>query len=204
MSVSGEQLRTVKLTACFKLDGEVDEGLFNVYRGVVNGLLDHACSRNITSFRRLRAERYRELREKHPGLPSHYIYTACQMATSMYRSFRKLKRRGKVGAEKPEFRKDVIMLDDHLFRLDLEGWSAAISTQRGVLTFRLLHGEYHGKFKGWKIGQAWLVKKGREFYLKVVFSTSVEVRRPENVLGVDINENSVTVASAEGFATFKT
>jgi len=202
--VSGEQLKIVKLTASFKLDGEIDENLFKIYKEIVNELLGHACSKNITSFKRLKAEKYRELREKYPELPSHYIYTACQMVASIYKSFRKLKRRGKVRADRPEFKKDVVMLDDHLFRLDLEEWSAIISTQNGRLKLRLLHGEYQEKFKGWKTGQAWLVKKGEELYLKVAFSRNVEVTKPENVLGVDVNENNITIASPEGFITFET
>jgi putative transposase len=39
----------------------------------------------------------------------------------IYRSFRKLRKRGLAKVEKPVFKKRVIMLDDHLFSLDLEG-----------------------------------------------------------------------------------
>jgi putative transposase len=35
-------------------------------------------------------KKYHELRARYPSLPSHYIYTACQMTCSIYRSFRKL------------------------------------------------------------------------------------------------------------------
>ena len=93
--MSNGQLETVKLTARFKLDGEVDESLFKTYKAVVNELLDYAHSKGITSFERLKSEKYHEMRRKYPELPSHYIYTACQLARSIYKSFRKLKRRGK-------------------------------------------------------------------------------------------------------------
>ncbi len=161
-----------------------------------------AHSKGITSFKRLRAERYHELREKCPKLPSHYIYTACQMACSIYKSFRKLKRRGK--ADKPQFKRDVIMLDDHLFRLDLENWTVKISTPNGRLDLKLLHGEYHEKFKEWKVGQAWLVKRGDDVYLNVVFSKNVEIRGCRDVIGVDVNENNITVATNRGFLVFET
>jgi len=101
--VSSRRLETVKLTARFKLDGEVDERLFE-YKRIVNELLDYAHSKGITSFKRLKAEKYHELRQKYE-LPSHYIYTACQMACSIYKSFRKLKRKGKVKSGKPMFKK---------------------------------------------------------------------------------------------------
>lgn len=201
--MSGGQLK-VKLTGSFKLDGEIDESLFETYKTIVNELLDYAHSKGITSFKRLKADKYYEMREKYPELPSHYIYTACQMAGSIHKSFRKLERRRKVKADKPEMRKDVIMLDDHLFRLNLEEWTVRISTPEGRQEFKLLHGEYHEKFRGWKVGQAWLVRKDDGVYLKAVFSKDVEVNHSENVIGVDVNENNVTVSSPEGFITFET
>jgi putative transposase len=62
-------LETVKLTASFKLNGSIPEGLFSTYREVLDQLLDHACAKGITSFKRLKAEKYRELRAKYPRLP---------------------------------------------------------------------------------------------------------------------------------------
>ena len=131
--MSSKRLETVKLTARFKLNGEVDESLFETYKAVVNELLDYAHSKGITSFKRLKSEKYHELRQKYPTLPSHYIYTACQMTCSIYKSFRKLKKKGKVKTDKPLLKKDVIMLDDHLFKLDLEDWTVRISTPDGRL-----------------------------------------------------------------------
>jgi putative transposase len=96
---------TGKLMASFKLDGLIPESLFSTYREVLGRLLDYAWAKGVTSFKRLKAEKYYELRVKYPSLPSHYIYTACQMACSIYRSFRKLKRKGKAKAEKPIFKK---------------------------------------------------------------------------------------------------
>jgi putative transposase len=70
-------LETVKLTASFKLDGLISESLFSTYREVLGRLLDYAWAERITSFKRLRAEKYHRLRAEYPRLPSHY--TACQM-----------------------------------------------------------------------------------------------------------------------------
>jgi putative transposase len=184
-------LETVKLTASFKLNGSIPEGLFSTYKEVLDQLLDHACAKGITSFKRLKAEKYRELRAKYPRLPSHYIYTACQIACYIYKSFRKLKRKGLAKAEKPVFKKQVVMLDDHLFRLDLESWEASIAIEGGRIKLELLHGTYHEKFKEMKIGQAWLVK-GEDLYLKVVFSKTVEVAEMDGkALAIDVNENNV-------------
>ena len=202
--MSSKRLETVKLTARFKLNGEVDESLFEMYKRIVNELLDYAHSKGITSFKRLKAEKYRELRQRYSKLPSHYIYTACQMACSIYKSFRKLKRKGKAKSDKPMFKKNVIMLDDHLFKLDLENWVARISTPDGRIEFKILHGKYHEKFRDWKVGQAWLVKRYDGIYLNVVFSKNIEMRDHEDVVGVDVNENNVTIATNRSFAVFMT
>jgi putative transposase len=198
-------LESAKLTASFKLDGLIPMGLFSTYREVLNHLLDYASGKGLTSFKRLKAEKYHELRVKYPSLPSHYIYTACQMTCSIYRSFRKHKRKSKAKAEKPTFKKQVIMLDDHLFSLDLEGWEASIATGEGRITLKLLHGTYHEKFKGMKVGQAWLVKGEDGFYLKVVFSKTVEIVGSNGVaVAVDINENNVAFGSMERVRNIKT
>jgi putative transposase len=198
-------LETAKLTASFKLDGPFPVGLFSTYREVLNHLLDYASGKGLTSFKRLKAEKYHELRVKYPSLPSHYIYTACQMACSIYKSFRKLKRRGLARSEKPFFKSQVIMLDDHLFSLDLEGWEASIATGEGRITLKLLHGTYHEKFREMKIGQAWLVKTEKGFYLKVVFSKTVGLVGSNGVaVAVDINENNVAFGSMERVRNIKT
>ena len=62
--MSSKRLETVKLTARFKLDGDVDSSLFETYKAIVNELLDYAHSKGITSFKRLKSEKYHELRQK--------------------------------------------------------------------------------------------------------------------------------------------
>ena len=162
------------------------------------GFLEYAHSRGITSFKRLKSKKYHELRARYPKLPSHYVYTACQMACSIYKSFRKLKRRGRVKKGKPVFRKDVIMLDDHLFSIDLENWRVSIAAPNGRAEVGLLHGTYHEKFREMRVGQAWIVKNGKELYLKVVFSKEVEILEPnERAIAVDINENNVTFGTID-------
>ena len=166
--------------AKFKLKTEPEglEDLFSLYSDIVNLLLDYVFENNITSFYRLRKETYESLREQYPELPSHYIYTACQMATSIYKSYRKRKRRGKANG-KPVFKKQVIMLDDQLFKLDLDGGFVKLSTPSGRLELEFYRAKYHEKFRGWKIGQAWLVKNPKGVFLHVVFSKEVEVREPK-------------------------
>ena len=198
-------LKTVKLTASFKLNSSVPEKLFTVYQEIVSELLSYAQAREITSFKRLKSEKYYELRAKYPTIPSHYVYTACQMACSIYKSFRKLKRRGIAKADKPIFKKPVIMLDDHLFSINLESWKASIATEQGRIELNLLHGTYHEKFKGMRVGEAWLVRKEDGCYLNVVFSKAVELLEPNGkAIAVDVNENNVAFGSANSINNIKT
>ncbi|MEM2560506.1 MAG: hypothetical protein QXD53_06955 [Candidatus Bathyarchaeia archaeon] len=56
------RLETIKLTASFKLDGFVLDELFQAYRQILSGLLDCACDRGVSSFKRLKSEKYCDLR----------------------------------------------------------------------------------------------------------------------------------------------
>jgi len=190
---------TIKLTAKFKLKGApagLDE-LFSTYREIVNFLITYAFENNITSFYRLKKETYKSLRKEYLELPSHYLYTAYQMATSIFKSFRKRKKKGKAKG-KPVFKKEVIMLDDHLFKLDLEKGLVKLSTPQGRFSLEFYPAKYHEKFKDWKVGQAWLVKTSKGVFLNVVFSREVEVREPKAFVGVDLNENNVTLSLPNG------
>lgn len=190
---------TIKLTARFKLK-EVPEGLdylFSTYREIVNYLITYAYENNITSFYRLKEETYKILREKYPKLPSHYLYTACQMATSIYKSYRKRRRRGEANG-RPVFKKEVIMLDDHLFRLYLERRIVKLSMPKGRVALEFYPAKYHKKFRDWRIGQAWLLRTRRGVFINVVFSKEVEVGDPRDFIGVDLNENNVTISLPNG------
>ncbi|WP_456394434.1 RNA-guided endonuclease InsQ/TnpB family protein [Thermococcus sp.] len=190
---------TIKLTAKFKLK-EIPDGLdslFSTYREIVNLLINYAFENNVTSFYRLKKETYKGLRKEYPELPSHYLYTACQMATAIFRSFRKRKKRGK-GKGRPVFKKEVIMLDDHLFKLDLETKTVKLSTPNGRIQLEFYPAKYHERFKDWKVGQAWLVRTPKGVFLNVVFSKEVEIKEPKAFAGVDLNENNVTLSLPNG------
>ncbi|MPW40159.1 IS200/IS605 family element transposase accessory protein TnpB, partial [Thermococcus sp. 101 C5] len=90
------------------------------------------------------------------------------------------------------------MLDDHLFKLDIEGGFIKLSTPSGRLKLEFYPAKYHEKFREWKIGQAWLVKNQMGIFLHVVFSREVEVREPKVIVGVDLNENNVTLSLPDG------
>jgi putative transposase len=207
----------IKLTANFKIDlADADEAaiseihhLFAEYRKIVNELIEYAHSHGITSFISLHRAKYRELRQRHPTLPSHYIYTACRLAISVYKSFIGMRELGMCEKEKPIFKGRAIWLDSKLFKLDIEGWRVSIIVHGGRwVTLRLLHGRYHDKFKGMKPGEAWLVLRDDGIlYLNVVFRQTIvlpEINMDAKVIAVDINENIVVFGNNEFVERFET
>jgi len=61
--------------------------LEGMYRNMVEQLVIYSAREGITSFIKLRALKYREMRNLYPHLPSHYVHTACQDASTRLRVF---------------------------------------------------------------------------------------------------------------------
>jgi putative transposase len=109
----------------------------------VNELIEYTHSHGITSHIRLWYAKYHELQQKNSILPSHYIYTACRQAASVYKSFIELRKLGMCEEGKLVFKGRTIWLDNELFKLDAESWSFLIVVHGGRwITLRLLHGSY--------------------------------------------------------------
>jgi putative transposase len=207
----------IKLTARFKVNlVDVDKAaiseihrLFKEYQRIVNELIEYAHSHRTTSFIALCHVKYRELRQRYPTLPSHYIVTACRHAASIYESFIELKKMGRCEKERPVFKGRTVWLDDHLFKLDVEGWRVSISVHGGKwVALRLLHGKYHDKFKDMRLGEAWLVlKDDGNLYLNVVFRQTIvlpEINTDAKVIAIDVNENVIAYGNDEFIERFET
>jgi putative transposase len=207
----------ITLTAKFKVDLTDANGatiseihhLFAEHRGIVNELIEYAHSHRTTSFISLHHAKYRELRQRCPTLPSHYIDTACRLTASIYESFIELKKMGMCDREKPVFGGRTIWLDKKLFKLDVEGWKVSIAVHGGRwVTLRLLHGRYHDKFKDMKPGEARLVlKDDGNLYLNVVFRRAVmlpEISADAKVIAVDVNENVIVYGNNDFIERFET
>ena len=206
----------VRLTARFKVDlTDVDESvvskiyrLFDGYKGIVDELLELATRNHITSFVELYHARYHELRRRYPTLPSMYIVTACRHAASIYKPFIKSRRLGMCEKGKPTFRGRAIWLHRRVFRLDVEGWRAIIAVHGGRwITLRLLHGEYHDRFKGMEHDEAQLVLRDDGLYLDVSFSQTIILPEPDTnarVVAVDVNENVIVYGNNDFVERFET
>ena len=171
--------------------------LEGMYRNMIEQLVIYAVRNNTTSFTKLKALKYRELRAIYPQLPSHYAYTACQDASTRAKSFLRLKKKGLTSREYPEVKNISIWLDDHLWKLS-SLTSVEIATHKGCVRVELeLHKQYWKYVNGgWRLAseaKAKLDKKSRRLIIYLTFKKIVEVYEPRGFIPVDVNENHVAV-----------
>ncbi|MCC6046935.1 MAG: transposase [Desulfurococcaceae archaeon] len=173
--------------------------LVELYKQMLVELVDYGFEKNVDSFTRLKRDKYRELRERFPQLPSHYIHTACQDASTRIKSFNKLKKRGLAKSERPEVNRVAIWLDDHLWKR--VGYTTIlVSTHKGWVPVEL---RPHKQF--WEyVNSEWALRtqpkmrldyKRRRLLVYLVFTkaANIDEERTENVVSVDVNEDNVTV-----------
>ncbi len=170
--------------------------LEGIYKSMVEQLTMFAVRSNTTSFIRLKALKYRELREMYQ-LPSHYVYTACQDASARAKSFLRLKKRGLAKREYPEIRKVSIWLDDHLWKPN-GLTSIRIATHKGWVEVGFEpHKQYWKCINGgWKLASGAKIKldkRNRRLVICLAFFREAEEYNPEGYLPVDVNENNVTI-----------
>jgi len=171
--------------------------LEGMYRNLVEQLTIYAVSNGVKSFTKLKALKYREMKNLYPHLPSHYVYTACQDATTRVKSFLKLKKLGLTKRDYPEIRSISIWLDDHLWKP--EGYmSIRIATHKGWIQADFEPYKQYWKYvnRGWKLSseaKIKLDKKNRRLVIYLTFVRDVEEYKPRGFISVDVNENNVSM-----------
>jgi len=171
--------------------------LEGMYHNMVEQLVIYAVRNTIRSFTRLKALKYREMRNLYPQLPSHYVYTACQDASTRAKSFLRLKKLRLAEREYPEVKRVSIWLDDHLWKLN--GYtSIRIATHKGWVTVELEPHKQYWRYinRGWKLAsevKIKLDKRNRRLIIYITFVKEVEEYKPRGYLPVDVNENNVTM-----------
>ncbi|MEM1610877.1 MAG: transposase [Sulfolobales archaeon] len=178
--------------------------VFNVFaelegmcRNMVEQLVIHAVRSGITSFTRLKALNYHGMRDLYPQLPSHYIYTACQDASSRAKSFIKRKKKGYAKRDYPEIRNISIWLDDQLWKS--EGYtSIKIATHKGWIYVEFEPHKQYWRYinRGWRIAseaKIKLDKRNRHLIIYLVFVRDIEAYKPRGLLPIDVNDNNITI-----------
>ena len=187
-------VKSVKLLRkVFRVPVEL-EGL---YHNMVEQLVHYAVRNNVKGFTRLKALKYREIRNLYPQIPSHYVYTACQDASTRVKSFLRFKKLGLAKRDYPEVRKVSIWLDDHLWKPN-GLTSIKIATHKGWVTVEFEPHKQYWKYinKGWKLvskAKIKLDKRNRQLVIFLTFVKEVEELKSRGYLPVDVNENNVTM-----------
>jgi putative transposase len=173
--------------------------LEELYRQVLTELVDYGFRNNIDSFTRLKRDKYRELRERFQQLPSHYVHTACQDASTRIKSFYKLRRRGLAKSERPEVSRVSIWLDDHLWKR-IGYTTILIYTHRGWIPVELVPHKLYWRYinGGWALRTQPKIKidyRRRRLLVYFVFTRAVNVDEDgvKRVISVDVNEDNVAV-----------
>ena len=143
---------------------------------------------------------------------SKYRYTAMEVALSIYKSWRKLKKKGKV-EKLPEVRRFFLKLYKEsngagVYKLveKNDKWFIRIATTpRNFVILPLIVSDYHRRFlDAWrmgklKLGEAYLRRCSDGSYeIHIVFKGNVEEKKFERRMGVDINEKNVTISILDG------
>jgi putative transposase len=184
--------------------------LVELYRQILVELVDYGFRNNIDSFTRLKRDKYCELRRRLTQLPSHYIHTACQDASTRIKSFNKLKKRGLAKSEKPVVNEVSIWLDDHLWRR-IGYTTILIYTHRGWVQVELAPHKLYWRYinTGWALRTQPKIKIDyRHKRLVVYFVCAKAINIDENgvkhVVSVDVNENNVAVKVLDKVYIFET
>ena len=171
--------------------------LEGIYRNMIKQLVLYAVGNNIKSFTRLKILKYREMRKLYPQLPSHYVYTACQDASTRTKSFLKLKKLGLVEREYPEVRRVSIWFDDHLWK-PLGYTTIKIATHKGWITVEIEPHKQYWKYvnRGWRLASETKIKlnkRNRQLIIYLTFVKEIKEYKPKGYLPVDVNENNITI-----------
>jgi len=182
--------------------------LEGMYRNMVEQLVLYAVRNKLTSFTRLKALKYRELRSLYSQLPSHYTYTVCQDVSTRVKSFFKRKKKGLAKKDYPVVNRVSIWLDDHLWKMR-SLTSIEIATHRGWNVIELEPHKQLWKYinSGWRLAseaKVKLDKRSRQLIVYLTFKKSVEACKPRGFTAVDVNENHVAVLVDDKVHLFET
>ena len=178
---------------------EVFRELEDLYKQVLVELVDYGFRSNIDSFTRLKKDKYHELRGRYPHLPSHYIHTACQDASTRIKSFNKLKKKSLAKSEKPVVNRVSIWLDDHLWKRI--GYTIIlIYTHKGWVSVELSPHKLYWRYinSGWILRTQPKIKLDHRYkrllvYFVFIKSVNVDENNVKHVISIDVNENNVAV-----------
>jgi len=188
-----------KITKAVKFGVESSEELRNLlakFRDLINFCVERALEKNISSRFRLIKEIYQDAKKFE--LHTHYILNACEIACTMLKNYRRMKRKNKK-VKQPRAKKLFLKLDNQTYKLvEKDGYLyLRIPTKpRKFLFLKLKYGEYQKEFLNgnYKLGSITINLSN----VIIAFSKEVEFKQVKRIVAIDVNEENVTCVSSDG------
>jgi len=130
------------------------------------------------------------------GLLNSLLPFSLRVATSMLKSFRRLKRKGIAKSDKPVARKLFMQLDSLLVKYEGERLRISVKPRR-FLYIKLKYGDYQRRFiEEWRAGKLRVGEVSiNETKVLVPFRKDVDLTNPRDWIAIDVNESNVTAVS---------
>ena len=188
--MSGRRLETVK-SVWFGIDeNEGVKNLLEDFRDMVNFCIEKAIELNITSSFKLRKAVYEDFKERF-DYATHYCHSACRVATSILKNWRRRCRRGEASWEKPpEAKRLFARLEKCLFRLDRQGKLEITLKEGEYLTLDLIVHDYQQEFLASDRDYGEIILKENGVFIP--FKEEVEIKKTKGLLIFDTNETNLT------------
>ncbi len=169
--------------------------LLEDFRDMVNFCVNKALKHNVTSFDRLRKLVYDEWKSRW-SYSTHYCHSACRVATSMLKGWRRLKRKGLAKGDMPIAKKLFIQFDAMLVKYDGDRLRVSVKPRK-FLTVNLKYGDYQRRFiEEWKAGKLRVGEVSlNETKVLIPFRKDVDLTNPLDWIAIDVNESNVTGVS---------
>ncbi|ADC69461.1 transposase, IS605 OrfB family [Methanocaldococcus sp. FS406-22] len=205
---------------------KIIENIIEMYKDVLSIALNFGLKNKRKSHRKIREGIYEEIKIKYPKLPTHYIYTASQDASTRIKSFIAMKKKKKACTSKPEVRNVSLWLDDilfnyknfktnieRLFSINKEGKKTLylrLSTPNGRIVIPLKpHKQFFKLLKeGWKIKAGFKLRLNKEEgTIAVLIPLENKITINDNfkeVYALDFNLDNITYGNFENIKMIKT
>ncbi|XRO77184.1 RNA-guided endonuclease InsQ/TnpB family protein [Methanocaldococcus sp. 10A] len=205
---------------------KIIENTIEVYKEILSIALDFGLKNKIKGHIKIRKGIYEEIKNKYPKLPTHYIYTASQDASTRIKSFISIKKKGKAYTKIPKIKRASLWLDEILFNykdfkinieklysMDKEGKKTMhlrLSTPNGRIVIPLKPHKLFFKLlnEGWNIKSGFkLILNKEDGTISVLIPLEKEITINDNyktVYALDFNMDNITYGNLENIEMIKT
>jgi len=187
--------QTVYLTGKYKLEGGLENEDFRRFKQMLNFILSKEANLKAKSFRHFAYLNYRRLIDM--GYEPAEVRGAVRYAFLLFSSFRHLSNRKK---KFPCQKQDVYFLLPGDVNFQEKDKTLTIRHLNKSIKFHT--SKYHKKFKSWTPVQYRIIREGNTQYLLILFKKKRRINKYKDVMGIDVNEGNITIATPTSIHVF--